>query len=122
MKTPLRLPEIEVLQNRTRSIYADSDPFSLQQKLSELFRFYEIINFNMESEWPIWRVRKCDDEEGYLNLRDLTYPPPEHTRAGRLNNPGLPVLYTSLNNLTAITEIGAEGGDYLHIIGFGNQT
>lgn len=118
MKTTIRLPDIEVLQEKTRSVRTDSDPSNIRFKLVELFGFYEIINFELGYEWPIWRVRKCKDEEGYANLREISYPPPEETRAGRLNNKGQPALYTSLHNFTAITEVGAEEGDYLHIIGF----
>lgn len=114
----IRLPDIEVLQIKTRSILSDSDPTSIRNKLVELFGFYEIINFPLGYDWPIWRVRKCNDGEGYGNLREIFYPPPEQTRAGRLNNAGQPVLYTSLHNFTALAEVAAEEGDYLHIIGF----
>ena len=117
MKTTLSLPDIEILQNKTRSIRADSDPSSIRRKLVELFGFYEIINFSFGFEWPIWRARKCECGEGYVNLRDLSYPPPEQTSAGRLNNPGQPVLYASFNKFTAFTEVAAEE-DYLHVIGF----
>lgn len=114
----IRLPRIEILQDKTRSILADTNPSSIRHKLVELFGFYEIINFSFGYEWPIWRIRKCGSSEGYVNLRDLSYPLPKQTRAGRLNNPGQPVLYVSLNNFTAFTEVAAEEEDYLHLIGF----
>lgn len=113
----MRLPDIDLLQQRTRSVVTESDPIKARDKLLELLRIYEIFNFDVTYEWPLWRARVASSELGYSNIAELHYPPCEITNAGRLNAPGSPLLYTSLNKFSTFAEVGAAIGDYVHLVG-----
>lgn len=114
----LSFPTIEFLQEKTRAILRESEPAIISRKLSDILSFYKILNFSFGYNWPLWRIRKCASSHGYGNLRDLSHPPTEQTQLGRLNNDYNPLLYTSINKFTAITEVAASEGDYLHIVGY----
>lgn len=118
MTEEMSFPAIEFLQERTRQIIADSDQASVTRRLEHLFAYYKVINFEFGSSGPLWRARKCTSAIGYDNLRDLSHPPPELTRTGRLNNASSPLLYASFNKFTAFSEVEASEGDYLHIVGY----
>jgi len=113
-----KLPEIEYLQRLARSILADVDVSTVRQKLEEIVRYYDLINYCLSYDWPIWRARKCFSAEGYKNVSDLSYPPLHLTKSGRLNNPMEPILYASLSNFSALAEVSAEQDDHVHLIGY----
>lgn len=114
----IKLPDIEYLQRLSRSILTDFEATSVTRKLEEIVRYYELINYDLSYDWPIWRARKCLSPEGYENVCDLSYPPNQFAKPGRLNNPKEPILYASLSNFSALAEIGAEEGDHVHLIGY----
>jgi hypothetical protein len=58
------------------------------------------------------------DERGFTCESEVGYPPSSVARAGRLNGVGLPCLYLSAKRETALAEIGAKAGDYVHLAGF----
>jgi hypothetical protein len=97
----------------------ENDPSVVHGKLSSLLVHYDVINWQLQYDWPIWRARKCKTAGGFDSINDLIYPPPDLiTRAGRLNDPHEPMLYGVFNKNTALEEVGAQEGDYIHLIGF----
>lgn len=82
-----------------------------------LLATHQPINFGFGRGRPFWRARKCS-EDGYIDERDLFYPPPELTQPGRMNDKGSPCLYLSTRMETAFAEIGANEGDYVHVAGY----
>jgi hypothetical protein len=118
MSSIIKVLEIEYLQRTSRSILRDLDALSVKKKLEELFRCYDPINYALGYDWPIWRARKCSSPEGYGNLSQLSHPLRHLARPGRLNNQGEPVLYVSFNKFTTFTEVAADEGDHVHIVGY----
>lgn len=88
-------------------------------KLDELFRallgFYNIANVDFNWTGNLVRVRRCEGNTGYPDLRDIYYPPPEKTVINRLNEQGQPFLYLSFEIDTALQEMEAKEGDLLQV-------
>lgn len=106
------------LQRCARLILSELEPRHIEAQLRWLLQYYEVLNYKLGYGWLLWRARKCDASSGYQNLKDLSYPPYSLVKAGRLNNPGAPVLYATFNVFTALAEVEALEGDYVHIIGY----
>lgn len=90
----------------------------LMAKFMRLFGDYEILNFALGPGGIYWRARKCDSANGFAKITDLAAPPAICCAAGRLNEPNQPVLYAATREVTALGEIGAKSGDYVHLVGF----
>lgn len=65
----------------------------------------------------LWRGIKCLPL-GYKNVSELSYPPKDIVKAGRLNDKGNPCLYSATKLTTVFTELNLAQDDYVHIIGF----
>lgn len=61
----------------------------------------------------LFRAMRCKNEPNTINR--LSYPPPEITKAGRLNIEGHPVLYTSDKPLISFLEIDAQPKEYIYV-------
>ena len=88
----------------------------VREQLTLLVANYKGLGIGRSSEQVWYRARKCGDESGFSNLRQMIYPPADKVGFGRANLPGVPVLYASRNEMTALDEIGAEVGDHIQII------
>lgn len=91
-------------------------------RVDELFNLYQTINFEFGYDAPLWRSRQAPDADGYRHHRDLHLPPTSLTPAGRLNDPGEPVLYLSLNQFSTFAEVAAKPGDHIHIAAYRIKT
>jgi len=111
-----KLPPIDYLQNTARSILAERDRKLLRGKLFSILQYYQAINYQLSYGWPLWRVRKCPSAEGFSRLSEVHYPP--KPGAGRVNEPGIPMLYVCFNKFTAFQEVKASQGDFIHLIGY----
>lgn len=109
---------IDYLQNLSRSILCSTIASEIEEGLRIVLEYYGIINFNLGNTLPFWRGRICPSSDGFKNIKELSYPPRELTKAGRLNEPSSPLLYLSLNNLTTLVEINASNGNYVHSIAY----
>lgn len=118
MKLKIKVIEINHLQDCCRKPLASSDAALVEDQLRYLLEYYSLINYNFGYDRPIWRGIKCNSPSGFQTLRELSYPPIELTKAGRLNNHGHPILYAAFHNFGALEEIGAKEGDYIHLVGY----
>ena len=118
MKPKLTVVEINFLQEFARSLRDNVDPIVLSDRLSWLLEAYQIINFELGSGALIWRARKCKNEQDFESINDLIYPPKQHTKNGRVNEAGEPMLYGALNKDAALVEIHAKDGDYVQVVAF----
>jgi hypothetical protein len=85
--------------------------------IARLFSEYKLLSYELPEGYCIyWRGRKCD-ESGYKNVADLSPPPSELCANNRLNDAGSPILYAATRLETALAEIGAKEGDYVHLLG-----
>lgn len=82
-----------------------------------LFAEYEIISLELGRGSIFWRARIIGSEP-FATLSELSYPPPEHAKTGRLNDCGLPCFYISACQETALAEVGAAYGQKVQLAGF----
>jgi hypothetical protein len=118
MATKGRVLPIGYLQTLSRSILASTNASEIEKGLQMVLEYYGIINFDLGYAWPFWRGRICASSHGFKNINELSYPPRELTKAGRLNEPRAPLLYLSMNNLATLEEINASKGNYVHSIAY----
>lgn len=116
-KPKIRVIEINYLQEFSRSVLNETDPYIIEEKLSWFLNHDEVINYQLEAQ-AIWRARRCKSPEGHKNINELSYPPSNLTPVGRLNEEGCPIFYASFHKHTAFEEIGAKEGDYMHLSGY----
>ncbi len=109
---------IDYLQNLSRSILGSTIASEIEKGLRIVIEYYGIINFNLGNTLPFWRGRICASSDGFKNIKELSYPPRELTKAGRLNDLHAPLLYLSMNNLASLEEINASKGNYVNSIAY----
>ncbi|EFH3744885.1 RES family NAD+ phosphorylase [Escherichia coli] len=117
MKTKQVL-QIDYVINLADEIRASSSESFIEKGIQFILTFYELINFNFSYTPPFLRARKTIDSKPFNSTSEIYYPPPAVTRAGRLNEPGVPFLYLSATIDTALIEIGAKTGDIVQISGY----
>lgn len=111
-----RVLPLDQLQRLSESIRAATDAVTIEMLLQQVLEFYGLINFNFRYDRAIWRGVMCDSERGHESIHRVTEPPPQFTRNNRLNERGHPVLYASVNQFAVLEEIGAEAGDFVHMV------
>lgn len=113
----MNLLEIKYLAELCNSILTENNSDTIKQKLEYLFKFYNVINFDLGAtpDKLVFRARKCDCI-GFNNISDMCCPPAKITKAGRLNTANKPILYLTQNAWSAFDEIGVTDGDFAQII------
>lgn len=86
-------------------------------ELDAILGDYPVLSFEIGRGSVFWRGRKCS-EEGFLQEKEMSYPPPEHASLGRLNDQGAPCLYAATRRSTVFAELGVNVGDYVQLAGF----
>lgn len=90
-------------------------------KLNEIFetlvRYQPLLTYRFGRGSVYWRGQKCGTETGFEDAARIGPPPPARTQAGRLNDPGEPVLYAASRTHTVFNELHLKAGDYVHLIG-----
>jgi hypothetical protein len=79
---------------------------------------YTILNADSGGRSILWRGRRCKDAGGYANVSELTFPPPERTPAGRLNDRDNPCLYAATKVETVFAELDLRAGEFVQVVGF----
>lgn len=85
--------------------------------LAPIFDEYEVISLGLTRGSIFWRARLAGVDP-WSTLSQMSMPPAEMTSTGRLNEAGSPVLYASLKEETAFSEIKANAGDFVQVIGY----
>lgn len=86
--------------------------------IERLVAAHETLNMEMGRGSIFWRARKCDSPDGFSNASELWYPPKHLAGARRFNDQGEPALYLATRRETALAEIDAKAGDYVHLAGY----
>jgi hypothetical protein len=90
----------------------------IQNSFLALLDQQPLLNLNFGRGSIFWRGRKSVSADGYSNISELFYPKVNFAKIGRLNEQGEPMLYLASRKFTVLTEINAQPGDYVHIIGY----
>lgn len=85
--------------------------------LTPIFDQYELVSIGLTRGPLFWRAR-FSGVEPWSAVSDMSAPPPEKTRIGRLNEVGVPAMYASLKEETALAEIQAGAQDHVQLIGY----
>ncbi len=109
----MKLTDCDRLFAKIRSA---TEPDVIASGFRELFDFYPLLNFSIGRGSIYWRGQKSTSE-GFLSADRLHCPPPEFTKAGRLNDKGASCLYAATRKSTVFRELDAKEGDYLHVVG-----
>lgn len=112
------LPPVDWLQGRANEIWSERNENSVEEALYELVEYYDPLNYTINYGFPLWRGRECEHANGFKSISEVHYPPAAKAKVGRINDPGLPLLYTSFTQLTALSEIRAETGDIVQVVGY----
>jgi hypothetical protein len=114
---PFYPPSLDEADRLFRAIREARTSESLAPLFDKLLAEQPLLGYALGRGSFFWRGRRCSSAEGWPNVLDLAYPPPEIARADRLNDTGDPILYASTRALTVLDELHAEPGDYIHLIG-----
>ncbi len=109
---------VEIMESlRGANLQARSE-VHVRERLRELLKLakYEGLGISRDENQIWYRARKCETPDGYSNLDQVLYPPPNSVDLGRANLRGASVLYASWNPTVAIEEIGAEAGDVVQLV------
>lgn len=110
--------QLGFLDDLTTQIIESTDANFIREKLNLILDHYQIINYEFHYDRAFWRARKCPTKDGFANISDVGCPPTALTSPGRLNEAKDPVLYTSINQPSTLVEIGADEGDFIHVVAF----
>jgi hypothetical protein len=97
-------------------IRTSNDAGRIAAAYRELFSFYPLLNYEIGRGSIYWRG-KLSGPSGFRLERELGCPPALLCKAGRLNHPGASCLYAATRRTTVFTELHAEPGDCVHIVG-----
>jgi len=112
------IPHIDQLQRAACEVRAARDVPAITNGLKYFLRHYDVLNYKLLYEFPLWRARRCNDERGFARTFEMYYPPARFAKVGRLNEAESPVLYTSFNVFTTLKELNVAPGEYVQVVGY----
>lgn len=118
MNNKLKVIELNSLDLFRKELLTTIKPEKVEKLLRWYLQSYGGVNFKFGYDRPIFRARKCPNECGYNNISEIYPPPPEKCKIGRMNDDGQAIFYGAYSIGTALAEINAKEGDYVHIAHF----
>ncbi|HCR2165433.1 TPA: RES family NAD+ phosphorylase [Enterobacter cloacae subsp. dissolvens] len=118
MDNKLKVIELNSLDLFRKELLATIEPEKVEGLLRWYLQSYGGINFKFGYDRPIFRARKCQNECGFNNISEIYPPPPEKCKIGRMNEDGQDIFYGAYSIGTALAEINAKEGDYVHMAHF----
>ena len=109
---------LKEIENLAKQIKNSKDPEYIENGLRKIVEQYEIINFECSYSMPFFRARLVEKGEPYSHVSEISYPPKDFAKVGRVNEEGQPFLYLSFNASTALSEIKAMEGDVIQLSQF----
>jgi hypothetical protein len=117
------LPSINELENIRNSIFESNDTTYVKEQIKKLAKYNSeiLLNFKISGDYILWRGRggKECDQYGFKNISQLHIPPTNLSKnPNRFNQYDKRILYTAFNYHTALAEINAQPGQYVHLISY----
>ncbi len=98
-------------------VLAAGTPKAARNALNDVLRGFPEISVGFARGKVYWRAQKSD-QKGFESSGRMWCPPSELAKAGRLNDDGRSTLYLASQLETALCEVDAKEGDYIHLVGF----
>ncbi len=98
-------------------IRSASLPAEVCHALEPIFEYYETMNIELGRDSVFWRARLAGANP-YGSLKEMSYPPAEYAKPGRLNDQNAPCLYAATREETALLEVGAAQDNFVQLVGF----
>lgn len=98
-------------------VLAASTAKKARNALNDILRGFPEISIGFGRGKVYWRAQKSD-ANGFDPSSRMWCPPSHLARTGRLNDEGRPTLYLASQIETALCEVEAREGDYVHLVGF----
>lgn len=114
---------IEKLKVRIESNkFSDNDRNKVYDVFYEAMHYLKItnvleVNKEIKESFSFYRVRKGLSSE-IKNIEGLIFPPKDKCKLGRMNYENQQILYTSLNEYTALLETEIEASEYFQLTRF----
>lgn len=118
MENKLKVIEINSLDRFRNALLSTIEPEEVEKLLSWYLESFGGINFKFGYDRQIFRARKCLTEHGYNNISEIYPPPKDKCKTGRMNEEGQAIFYGAFSPGTALAEINAREGDYVHLAHF----
>jgi len=108
---------LDVCDKLFAQVRAETSLAGVCYALQPLFDQYDMISIELNRSNVFWRAR-FTEKEPWPTVAQMSYPPVQHARRGRLNDEKSPCLYAAMQEETALHEIGAREGDFVQLAGF----
>lgn len=118
MDKKIKVIELNSLDRFRNDLLNTIQPEKVEELLTWYLNYYEGVNFKFGYDRPIFRARKCLTKHGYNNISEIYPPPSEKCKVGRMNEEGQAIFYGAFSPGTALNEINAQEGDYIHVAHF----
>lgn len=111
----MRIDEVE---DYCELVLKSSNPIEIESTFKILLTYYKCSSIRLSRESTFWRARNLEGRALFNNIADLSYPPKNLTKSGRMNKANEPIFYLSTRKETALAEIGIKEMDFVQVAGF----
>ena len=118
MDNKIKVIELNSLDRFRKDLLGTVEPEKVEGMLKWYLKSFGGINIKFGYDRPIFRARKCESEHGYSNISEIYPPPSDKCTVGRMNEAGQAIFYGAFSPGTALAEINAQEGDYVHVAQF----
>ena len=118
MDNKIKVIELNSLDRFRNDLLNTLQPEKVEALLKWYLNSYGGVNFKFGYDRPIFRARKCPTDHGYTNISDVYPPPLDKCKIGRMNEEGQSIFYGAFSPGTALVEVNAKEGDYVHVTHF----
>lgn len=115
METDITLDELDKYCDLTR---ASIDPIEITDRFNTLLNYYKCTALDFKRGSTFWRARDLGTRDLFKNISELSYPPKNLVKQGRINNKNKPVLYLASRKETALSEINIKENEFVQLAGF----
>ena len=111
----MRIDEIE---DYCELVLKSSDAIEIEITFKILLTYYKCSSIKLSRESTFWRARNLEGRALFNNIADLSYPPKNLTKSGRMNEANEPMFYLATRKETALAEIGIKEMEFVQVAGF----
>lgn len=118
MGDKIKVIELNKLDLFRNNLLNTMEPKKVEELLRWFLGIYGGVNFKFGYDRPIFRARKCHNENGFANISEIYPPPSDKCKVGRMNEEGKSIFYGAYSIGTALAEINVQEGEYVQMAHF----